>query len=120
MALNYILLGKRIKDSRCKRKLSQASLAEMIDKSPTYVSYLESGIKCPSLDTLVQIANVLQVSADCLLAESLNSPLEVDSSEFDEVFDDCNPYEWRVIIETARALKAAMREYHFLSKRQKP
>lgn len=120
MPLNYILLGKRIKDARYKRKLSQAALAEIIDKSPTYVSYLESGIKCPSLYTLVQIANALQVSADYLLAESLNSPIQVDFSEFNDIFIDCNPYERRVIIESARALKVAMREYHFLSKRKKP
>ena len=120
MALNYIMLGKRIKDARCRMRLSQAKLSEIIDKSPAYVSYLESGIKNPSLDTLVQIANALRISADYLLAESLNSPIQVDHSEFDEIFNDCNPYERRVILESARALKEAMREYHFLVKRQKP
>lgn len=117
--LKYIMLGKRIKEVRRKCRLSQAELAEMIDKSPTYVSYLESGIKCPSLETLVEIANAMRTTADYLLAESLNSPLAVDSSEYTEVFIDCNPYERRVIIESAKALKKAMREYGFLSKRQK-
>lgn len=118
MALNYILLGKRIKDIRIKRGLSQARLSEMIDKSPTYMSYIESGIKCPSLDTLILIANALGVTTDMLLAESLNNYLNVDINEYDELFSDCSPYERRVLIETASALKQAMREYHFLSKRR--
>ena len=57
MALNYILLGKRIQTIRKKKGLSQAKLSEIIDKTPTYVSYIESGIKSPSLDTLILIAN---------------------------------------------------------------
>lgn len=41
MALNYILLGKRIQTIRKKKGLSQAKLSEIIDKTPTYVSYIE-------------------------------------------------------------------------------
>lgn len=117
MALNYILLGKRIRDARCKRKLSQAALSELIDKTPTYVSYIESGIKSPSLDTLILIANALEVTADMLLAESLNDHLAVDVGEYAEIFSDCSAYERRVLIENARALKSTMREYRFLARR---
>ena len=117
MALNYILLGKRVRDLRIKRRLSQAELSEIIDKTPTYVSYIESGIKSPSLDTLVLLANALGVTADMLLVESLENHLLVDEGEYAELLDDCSPYERRVLIENARALKQTMREYHFLSKR---
>ena len=118
MALNYILLGKRIKTIRKQRGLSQAKLSEMIDKTPTYVSYIEGGVKSPSLDTLVLIANALEVTTDMLLAESLNDYLIVDIKEYDALFHDCSPFERRVIIESANALKKAMREYSFLSKRK--
>ena len=109
MALNYILLGKRIQTIRKKKGLSQAKLSEIIDKTPAYVSYIESGIKSPSLDTLILIANALGVTTDMLLAESLNDYL---------VVHDCSPYERRVMIECASSVKRAMREYHFLSKRK--
>lgn len=118
MALNYILLGKRIQTIRKQKGLSQAKLSEAIDKTPTYVSYIETGIKSPSLDTLVLIANALGVTTDMLLAESLTDYLAVDISEYDELFKDCSPYERRVLIECASALKKAMREYGFLSKRK--
>lgn len=118
MALNYILLGKRIQTIRKKKGLSQAKLSEIIDKTPTYVSYIESGIKSPSLDTLILLANALGVTADMLLAESLDNHLLVDVGEYAELLNDCSPYERRVLIENARALKKTMREYHFLSKRR--
>lgn len=118
MALNYILLGKRIKDFRIKKGLTQAKLSELIDKTPTYMSYIESGIKSPSLDTLILIANALGTSIDMLLAESLNNHAATDLSEFGELFSDCSPYERRVLIETSGVLKKVMREYHFLSKRK--
>ncbi|MCM1222888.1 MAG: helix-turn-helix domain-containing protein [Lachnospiraceae bacterium] len=118
MALNYILLGKRVREIRIKKRMSQTELSELIDKTPPYVSYIESGIKSPSLDTLVLIANALGVTADMLLAESLENHLLVDEAEYAELMDDCSPYERRVLIENARALKKTMREYHFLSKRK--
>ena len=118
MALNYILLGKRIKSLRCKKHLTQAVFSEMIDKTPNYVCCIESGIKGPSLDTLILIANALGVTTDVLLAESLDNYLKVDDSEYIELFQDCTPYELRILIENARSLKTAMREYHFLSGRK--
>ena len=118
MALNYILLGKRIKMLRCKKHLTQAVFSEMIDKTPNYVCCIESGIKSPSLDTLILIANALGVTADALLAESLDNYLKVDESEYIEIFQDCTPYERRILIENARSLKSSMREYHFLSGRK--
>lgn len=117
MALNYILLGKRVRDLRIKKRMSQADLSELIDKTPPYVSYIEGGIKSPSLDTLVLLANALGVSADMLLAESLDNQLLVDEGEYAEILEDCSPYERRVLLENARTLKKTMREYHFLSKR---
>ena len=59
MALNFVQIGKHIGEIRKRRGLSQQKLSEIIDKSPTYVSYIESGLKCMSLDTFVSIANAL-------------------------------------------------------------
>lgn len=118
MALNFILLGKRIRELRCKRHMTQAALSELIDKTPNYICCLESGLREPSLDTLVLIANSLGVTTDSLLAESLDNYLTVDENEYIEIFDDCTPYERRVLIEVSRALKKTMREYHFLCGRK--
>ena len=45
MSLNYIAIGQRIKLLRSKQRMSQSVLSEMIDKTPTYISYIENGVK---------------------------------------------------------------------------
>ena len=64
-------VGRRIKEAREKRHLTQEELAARIDISPTHVSVIERGTKIPRLDTFVAIANALEVSGDALLLEGL-------------------------------------------------
>ena len=80
MNLDYKAIGKRIKEMRKRRKLSQAELAEVIEKSTSYISYIEAGQKCMSLDTFVEIANALAVSTDLLSLVS-DSSSSVDRRE---------------------------------------
>ena len=61
-------VGRRIKEAREKRHLTQEELAARIDISPTHVSVIERGTKIPRLDTFVAIANALEVSGDALFA----------------------------------------------------
>ena len=57
--INYYTIGQRVKEARKKKHLSQADLAEAVEKSTSYISYMETGLKCMSLETLVDIANAL-------------------------------------------------------------
>ena len=68
MYLNYQTIGKRIRLLRKQQHLSQLTLAEMVDKSPTYISLVENGQKGPSLEMLIDVANALKVTMDVLLA----------------------------------------------------
>ena len=110
MALNYVQIGKRIYGARKRRGLTQASLAEMVKRSPTYISYIEGGLKNMSLDTLVSIANALQVSSDELLVDSLENTIRVSNHEFATVIADCNEYEKRILLEVISSVKHALRE----------
>ena len=49
MKMNNSLVGKRIGQLRKRRGLSQLMLSEMIDRSPTHLSYIETGAKSMSL-----------------------------------------------------------------------
>ncbi len=100
------------------RGISQLFLAELIDKSPSYISYVENGLKCMSLDTLVAVANALEVSADDLLMDSIKNTTKVANHEFATLLSDCSEYEKRVLQKKAKTLKEAMRENHcFLYRR---
>lgn len=52
-------LGKRIKQMRIKKKLTQAALAELVGITKSYISKIENGIATPSLVTLSNIAETL-------------------------------------------------------------
>jgi len=65
------MIGKRIKEKRKQRGLTQAVLAEMSGVEPSNISHIERAATKLSLPTLVSIANALQVSADELLYDSL-------------------------------------------------
>ena len=109
MSLNYRIIGQRIRNYRQQRNLSQNIVAEKIDKSATYISYIKGGIKHPSLETLVDLANLLGVTADMLLGENLEHTRLVIEMEYQQILHDCTDQEKRFLVEAARALKEIMR-----------
>lgn len=70
--MNYIDLGKRIREERLKLNLTQEKLAECADISSSYLGQIERGERNVTLDTLLRISNKLNVSIDYLLKNSIN------------------------------------------------
>ena len=115
MTLNYIIIGRNIKEARLKKHLSQAELAELVELSSGYISFIETGARGLSIETFVTLANALEASADALFAENLISFQHgTKSSEFEELLQDCNAYERRIIIDTAKEVKRILRENRYL------
>ena len=67
--MNWQAVGARIKAARKAKHLTQEKLAAVLDLSTPHISALERGVKPPSLETLIIIANELDVSADTLLQD---------------------------------------------------
>ena len=59
-------MGRRIRNIRTARKLSQAELGELIGLSADRVQKYENGIRKPKTDMLVNIANALGVSTNAI------------------------------------------------------
>ncbi len=113
MTLNYILIGKRIREIRKRKKISQAALSDMVDITPTFVSYIESGLKGMSLETLVAIANALGVTPDAILADNITGESSSGSFDLSEILHDCSSYERSVIIASMKNLKTTIRENRY-------
>ena len=97
MSVNFTIVGKRVKEVRKRKNLSQAQLAERADLSTQYVSQIETAKKQASLQSLVNISNALEISLDELLAgNQVNKPTEY-VLEVNEVFLDCSKFEKRVM-----------------------
>lgn len=78
--MNFESVGRNIRKYRKEKNMSQEKLAELSYLSPTYVGMVERADKTPSLTTLVNIANALDVTADMLLCDVLNRHNEIRSS----------------------------------------
>ena len=109
MTINYSLIGNRIKAARKAKGLSQSELSELIDRSVGYMSYIETGSKKPSLETLIQIANALDVTIDELLSDNLAAASPVSNTQINQLLSDCSAYEKRVILLSVQSIKDAIR-----------
>lgn len=76
----YESIGKNIRKYRLEKKLRQEDLAERAGLSTNYIGMVERGEKIPALETFVTILNVLEVSADVILADVLVTGYTVKDS----------------------------------------
>lgn len=97
-------IGKNIKKYRRLRGLRQEDLAELMDLSPNFISMVERGEKTLSLDSFVRIANVLQVSADMLLADVLDTGYTLKSSLLTEQLESLDKNDREMILDTVETL----------------
>lgn len=111
MEIDYILIGKRIREIRKSKKWTQAYLSELADIEPSYMSHIERGATKFSMPTLMNIANALEVTLDELVYGSLVKNAHVSVAMFDRLLADCTPDEIRALYEITATTKAVMRKY---------
>lgn len=66
-------IGRRIKELRKQKKIPQEKLAEMIGITPNHLSALERGAYNIKLNTLVQIIDCLDVTADDIFRDVIKN-----------------------------------------------
>lgn len=64
------LVGTRIRGFRKEKRLSQEELAEKCSLHPTYIGQLERGEKNHTIESVMKIANGLEIPIDQLLSTS--------------------------------------------------
>ena len=62
--------GRRLRQLRRQKDLTQEQLAEALGVSTEFVSNMERGINAPSFETLEKIANALDVTVSVLFSFS--------------------------------------------------
>ena len=106
MATDYKALGKRISNARKQAGITQEALGEQLNMTRKHISVIESAIKRPSLDALVDIAN--DVSTDDLLVDSLMHSTSTSNSEIHRLLLDCNEIEQEILTRMVREMKAIL------------
>ena len=111
MNLDYKAIGTRIKYFRSKQNITQVQLAEISGVEPSNISHIERGATKVSLPTLFKIANILEVSLDDLVYDSLDKTTHISYKELNQLLADCTDKELKAIIEMAKTTKSNLRKY---------
>ena len=69
--MDLIAFGNRVRAARERLGITQEDLAARVGMSPSHMSIVERGVKVPRMDTVVKLANELDVSADYLFQDSV-------------------------------------------------
>lgn len=80
--MTKIEMGRRIREARLNKGLTMSKLAKDAGTSIVYIGEIERGIKMPSVNTLIKIANTLGVSIDYLLRYEVKSGEKYVYDEF--------------------------------------
>jgi transcriptional regulator with XRE-family HTH domain len=78
-------IGKRIKIARANANFTQDMLAEKTSLSTRYISQLERGMAFGSASTIISICKALNINADFLFEDLINSNPSV---EINDLIDD--------------------------------
>lgn len=104
MALDYNVIGQRIKQARLAKNLTQEDLAEKIDISVAFLSRVERGNSHINLKRLNQLCGLLDVSEGYILNGASSNSENYLEQEFSELLKQCSPEKQRLIYNIARTI----------------
>lgn len=101
MALDYSIIGERIRKARLENNITQEKLAEELDVSIAFVSRIECGTTHINLKRLSQICNIKE---GVILNGTNVSSDNYLSKEFNELFLNCSKDTQKLIYDIAKII----------------
>ena len=107
MALDYSVIGQRIKQARLAKNLTQEDLAEKIDISVAFLSRVERGNSHINLKRLNQICGLLDVSEGYILNGASSNADNYLDKEFSDLLKNCYTDKQKLIYNVAKVIAEA-------------
>lgn len=104
MAVDYTVIGERLKKARKDKHLTQEQLAEKIDVSIAFLSRIERGSSQINLKRLSQICQILEVTEGDILNGSSSKSTKYLNSEFADLLKNCSAEKQKLIYDIARVI----------------
>ncbi len=104
MALDYSIIGERLKQARLSKNLTQENLAEQLDVSVAFLSRVERGHSHLNLNRLAQVCKLLDVSEGYILSGSSEDSKSYLDEDFKKILDKCSPEKQRLIYNIAKTI----------------
>ncbi len=89
MALNYTIIGVRLRQARINKKMTQEVLAEKLDVSVAYISRIERGSTNINLKRLSEICALLDVSEGEILSGTSSESTSYLNKAFSDLLKNC-------------------------------
>ena len=109
MAIDYKIIGMRVRELRKAKNWTQAKLAEKAGIEPSNLSHIERAATKLSLPTLINIANALGATLDEIVYTNLSNSEHVASGIIGELLADCSPGELSSLTEIIKTTKYILR-----------
>lgn len=104
MALDYSVIGERIKKVRIGKNMTQENLAERLNVSVAYVSRIECGTTRLNLKRLSEICRILNIDEGTLLNGTSVESQNYLSEEFSTLLSSCSQETQRLIYDVAKVI----------------
>ena len=104
MALDYNVIGEKLKKARNNKKITQEKLAEQLDVSIAFLSRIERGSSHINLKRLSQICEILGVSEGYILNGSSSDSKNYLNSEFSNVLNNISSEKQKLIYKIAKVI----------------
>lgn len=103
--LDFCKIGKKIREIRISKNLTQEYIANMADVNVSHISNIENNRVKISLPMLVHVCNALDTTVDYILADEYNNPSSVIEQEILREVHSCTAETQEQILKIIRALK---------------
>ena len=110
MAIDYSVIGSRIKQARLAKNMTQEDLADKIDISVAFLSRVERGNSHINLKRLNQLCDLLDVSEGYLLNGASSSSENYLDKEFTDLIKSVTPETQKMIYNVAKAIVDTQKE----------
>ena len=91
VAVSQAVLGKRLKNARIKRHMTQEQAAEHIEFSVAHLSKIERGIKPISIVKLSELCDVLNIPIEWVIAGAVIPQNGCYNQQFGDIARRCTP-----------------------------
>ena len=104
MAVDYVIIGQRLKNARLEAKLTQQELAEKMNLSVAFISRIERGSSHVNLKRLTEFCSILGISEGDILNGVSNVADNYLTAEFSEILDKCSPKKQKLIYKLSKLI----------------
>lgn len=104
MAVDYSIIGSRLKKARLEAGLTQQEMAEKTNLSIAFISRVERGSSHINLKRLSEFCSILNVSEGYILNGVSDSDDKYLYEEFNDILKKCSPEKQKLIYKLSKMI----------------